>query len=75
MSFFNYLGDWINNNPGKALGAFLGFVLGILIFTIGFIKTLLIVLLVAVGYIIGKTRDDGVSLVDSVKGLFRRRDD
>ncbi len=75
MSFFNYLGDWINNNPGKALGAFLGFVLGILIFTIGFIKTLLIVLLVAVGYIIGKTRDDGVSLVDSVMGLFRRRDD
>ncbi len=72
MSFFNYIGQWINENSGKAVGAFLGFLFGVLIFTVGIIKTLLIVLFVLIGFLIGKSRDDDVSIIDEITGLFRR---
>jgi uncharacterized membrane protein len=72
MGFFQYIGDWINGNPGKAAGAFLGFILGILVFTIGPGKTLLIVLFVAIGYFIGKSKDENISIVEMVARLFRR---
>ena len=74
MEFFKYLTDLINNNPGKTAGVFLGFLLGILIFTIGLIKTLLIIVFVAIGYIIGSSKDDNVSIVDVVTNLFKRKD-
>jgi uncharacterized membrane protein len=75
MEFFNYLGGLINENPGKTLGSLVGLVLGILMFTIGFVKTLLIVLLVFVGFLVGKSRDDDVSLPEALMSLFTRRKD
>lgn len=74
MDFFKYIGDLINNNPGKALGSFLGFLFGILIFTIGFVKTFLIVFLIFIGFLIGKSRDDNVSIIDVISNIFRKKD-
>lgn len=77
MNFLQAIADWINNNPGKAAGAAGGFVLGVLILTAGFVKTLLIILFVAAGFIIGKLRDDRVPFIEQITGLFKRnrRDD
>jgi len=75
VEFFNYIGGLINENPGKTLGSLAGLVLGILVFTIGFAKTLLIALLVFVGFLVGKSRDDGVSLPEALMSLFSRRKD
>ncbi len=71
--FITYILDWINSNPGKAAGAFLGFVIGLLIISFGTIKTILVIILVLIGVIVGKLRDDEVPVIDQVKGLFKRR--
>ena len=73
MDFLKYIGELLNNNPGKALGSFLGFLIGILLFTIGIIKTLLIALLVFIGFLIGKSRDDNVSIPEALMSLFKNR--
>lgn len=72
MGFFGYMGDWINQNPGKAVGIACGLLFGILLFAIGILKTLLIVLFMLIGYLIGKSRDENVSIIDTVARLFRR---
>lgn len=70
--FFNFLGDIISNNPGKSAGIALGFIFGILIFTLGIVKTMIILLFVGIGFIIGKSRDENVSIIDEITGLFKR---
>jgi len=72
MDFFTFIKEWINGNPGKAIGAILGFVIGILLLTFGVVQTLLIILLVIIGVIIGKFKDDKISIIDQVKSLFKR---
>ncbi len=62
-------------NPGKALGAMAGFLLGILLFTFGILKTVVIILLVGAGFILGKARDENVSIVDELTGLFKKNRD
>jgi len=74
MDFFRFIADAVNANPGKTVGVALGFVLGLMIFTVGFWQTLLIVLLIAAGFVIGKSRDDNSSIGDVIGGFFRRRD-
>ena len=75
MSFIDFITDWTKDNPGKAVGAIIGFILGILLFTLGILKTLLVIVLVAIGFFIGKTRDDNISIIDQITGLFRRNRD
>lgn len=62
-------------NPGKALGAMAGFMLGILLFTFGILKTLVIILLVSAGFLLGKARDENVSIVDELTGIFKKNRD
>lgn len=75
MEFFKFISDWINNNPGKATGAFLGLLIGILIFTLGILKTLFIFLLVMTGFIIGKMKDDNISIFSTIRNIFRGKSD
>lgn len=44
---------WIRNNKRKFFGGLIGFILSILILSIGFFKTLFIVLLTIVGIVVG----------------------
>ena len=74
MAIINFIGEWINKNPGKATGAFLGFFLGIILFTFGFLKTIIIVLLILIGYFIGKSRDEHISLINQILNIFRKKD-
>ncbi len=73
MSISRYISEWVNYNPGKAVGAIGGFVLGILILVFGIAKTLLIVLFVILGIVIGKMVDDRVSVFDEFRNIFRRK--
>ena len=75
MSFFQSMADWGGENPGKIAGGVIGFVAGVLIFTLGIIQTLIVIAMVLVGYIIGKSRDDDISIIDMITGLFRRKRD
>ncbi len=70
--FLSEAADWIRNNPGKAAGVFIGFLAGLLILTLGPVQTLLIALFVFIGYIIGKLKDDDVSVIDQIKRIFNR---
>jgi len=72
LNFFAFISEWINGHPGQAVGAFLGFLIGILILIFGIVKTLLVLILAAIGFIIGKLIDDKISLVSEIKGFFRR---
>jgi uncharacterized membrane protein len=75
MEFFDQIAGWIRLNPGKTIGAGLGFIIGILLFTIGWWKTIIIMVLMFIGFIIGKSRDDDVSIIDQISGFFRRNRD
>ncbi len=72
MNLFDFIKNWINENPGKSAGAFIGFVLGIFILTIGLLKILLIIIFILIGIIIGKMSDDDVPIIARIKGLFNR---
>ncbi len=62
----------LNNHPGKFIGISLGFVLGLFVVTIGFWKTLVLALFIAVGFIIGKRQDDYQSLSGWLERIFDR---
>lgn len=43
----------INNKRNELIGAILGFIVGVMILTIGFLKTLFIFICTTVGYVLG----------------------
>ncbi|HWQ72527.1 MAG TPA: DUF2273 domain-containing protein [Desulfitobacteriaceae bacterium] len=51
-----------NNHPGKLTGISLGFLVGLFFVTLGFWRTLILFIFIAVGYILGKSQDDHKSL-------------
>ncbi|HNW29353.1 MAG TPA: DUF2273 domain-containing protein [Spirochaetota bacterium] len=75
MDFFEQIALWIKENPGKTVGAAIGFVLGVLLFAIGWWKTLIILILVLIGFIIGKSRDENIPVIDLISSFFRRNRD
>ena len=54
---FNKLIEYINMNKGKVFGGFIGFLIAILVLTIGFFKTLFILLWTWLGYFLGSSSD------------------
>ena len=73
MSFLpDDLKSWVKENPGKAWGIGAGALIGILIFTFGIVKLLLIILLMIFGYVIGKSFDEGVPIVEVIKRILKR---
>lgn len=75
MEFLDQIAQWIKENPGKTVGALVGFIIGILFFTLGWWKTIIVLLLVLAGFFIGKSRDDNVSIIDQITGMFKRNRD
>ncbi len=73
MNFFSFITGWISENPGKAVGAFLGFVVGVLIMTLGFWATFFIAILIVIGVVIGKMKDDNIPVVETLRDMFRRK--
>jgi uncharacterized membrane protein len=49
---------YIREHPGRVLGALVGFVVGLSIIWLGFWRTLVVGLVTALGYAIGKWIDD-----------------
>ncbi len=75
MDFFDQIASWMRENPGKTVGVAVGFIVGVLLFTVGWWKTLIILILVLIGYIIGKSRDENISVIDMITSFFRRNRD
>lgn len=75
MSFFDQVADWIRENPGKTVGALAGGLIGILIFTIGWWKAVIVIVCIIIGFLIGKSRDDNISIIDEIVSIFRRNRD
>ena len=57
-------------HPNAGLCGFIGFIVSLLIFIIGFWKTLLIVLLITVGISIGQILDGDPKIINICKELF-----
>ncbi len=62
--------NWINNNKKKFFGGLIGFILSVLILTIGFFKTLFIVLCTLVGYILGSQSYTKKSLLELLERIL-----
>lgn len=61
--------QYINNNRKKFFGAFSGFLIGILVLTIGFFKTLFIILTTVIGYLLGSksfTKADLMNFLEKI---------
>ncbi|MHB8124072.1 MAG: DUF2273 domain-containing protein [Desulfitobacteriaceae bacterium] len=59
-----------NNYPGKFIGIILGFISGLFVVTLGFWRTLVLALFVAIGFMIGKRLDDHQSLPKWLERFF-----
>lgn len=63
--------QFLAENLGKLLGVGLGLLLGWMIIEYGILKTLFVIVLVALGYFFGKKADDGEDFGSLFKRLFR----
>jgi uncharacterized membrane protein len=75
INFLSGIVDWANAHPGQAIGAFAGFIVGLLILIFGLPKTLLVIILALIGFLIGKLRDNNVSFADGLKDIFKRKNE
>ena len=48
----------LDHHPGKLFGTSLGFMLGLLMVTLGFWRTLILALFVVLGFLLGKRQDE-----------------
>lgn len=64
--------DFLAKNLGKLIGITLGLLLGWMIIEYGLIKTVFVIILVAIGFILGKQADDGEKLSSFIDRIFKR---
>ena len=72
---FGQIRNWMNKSPGKSIGLICGFIIGIILFTFGIVQTLFIVIIAIIGYLIGKSMDENISIIDLFKNLFKKKND
>ncbi|WP_407308315.1 DUF2273 domain-containing protein [Desulfosporosinus sp. SB140] len=53
----------LEHHPGKFIGTSIGFVLGLLMVTLGFWRTMVLVLFAILGFILGKRQDDHQDII------------
>ncbi len=70
-NFFRYVKDWINNNPGTAVGIIIGLILGIMLFTLGIFKTILLLFFMLIGYWLGRNKDKNSSIIEQISKIFK----
>jgi uncharacterized membrane protein len=73
-NFIHYIKEWINSNPGTALGIIIGLILGIMLFTLGIFKTILLLLFMLIGYWLGRNKDKKSSVMEQITKIFRSGD-
>lgn len=64
------LAAFIISHQGKMIGALMGFLVGIFLLTLGFFKTLLLSICIAVGYYFGKKIDNKEDIVQFIERLL-----
>ncbi|SDH08762.1 DUF2273 domain-containing protein [Desulfosporosinus hippei] len=62
----------LDNHPGKLLGTSIGFILGLLFVTLGFWRTLVLVLFAVIGFVLGKRQDEHKDLSAWVEKTFNK---
>ena len=62
----------LDKHPGKLIGTILGFLLGLLVVSIGFWKALVLFIFVAIGFFLGKKQDDEKNLFEWITRFFQR---
>ncbi len=63
--------DFLSQHLGKILGVILGLLLGWMIIEYGFFKTLLVIIFVAVGFLVGKKADDNEDVLSAIRRFFK----
>lgn len=66
--------NYVKSNTGKSLGTFIGIIVAIMILSLGFFKTLFIILCASLGYVIGDRIDEGENLKDLLLKLIYKND-
>ena len=70
LSYFFF---WaLDHHPGKFIGTLSGFLLGLLIVTLGFWRALVLFLFVALGFLLGKRQDDHKNIATWVERIFNK---
>ena len=67
---FNKLVEYIGMNKGKVFGGFIGFLIAILILTIGFLKTLFILFWTWLGYFLGSNSHSRKHMKELLDRIF-----
>lgn len=62
----------IDNHPGKLIGTSIGLVLGLLMVTLGFWRTLVLVLFTILGFVLGKRQDDNQLITTWLERNFKK---
>ena len=73
MEFHEKIIRFISENPGKSLGALLGFVIGILVLVFGVLKVFVIGFFVIIGIFAGKMIDEKPAVIERIMNIFKRR--
>jgi len=69
---FGFLVWAIDHHPGKLVGTSIGLVLGLLMVTLGFWRTLVLALFVTLGFVLGKRQDDNKSITTWLERKFKK---
>lgn len=62
--------DFLNRYLWRIICTVLALIIGILLITIGFFKTLLLAIVIAIGYFIGQSKDRGINIVEYIRTLL-----
>lgn len=62
----------IDNHPGKLIGTSIGLILGLLMVTLGFWRTLVLALFATLGFVLGKRQDDNKSITTWLERNFKK---
>jgi uncharacterized membrane protein len=62
----------IDKHPGKLIGTSIGLVLGLLMVTLGFWRTLVLALFAILGFVLGKRQDDYKSITTWLERNFKK---